>query len=121
FLIEYKALECTGEELPRTEDSVRRVLCPELDPNTPEPPRWAYIHKPIIVMVMGALMLGAGAVLILLHSSGVTDTPHATAPVCLSIGMMFVVVGLVWIPILKDKQRRMGLGARSTSRSLSSV
>uniref|UniRef100_A0A8C7F5T5 Phosphoinositide-interacting protein n=1 Tax=Oncorhynchus kisutch TaxID=8019 RepID=A0A8C7F5T5_ONCKI len=98
----------SSEEL--TESSVlgRRVPCPELDPNTPEPPRWAYIHKPIIIMVMGALMLGAGVVLILLHSSGVTDTPHATAPVCLSIGMMFVVVGLVWIPILKDKQRRMG-------------
>ncbi|KAJ7984732.1 hypothetical protein DPEC_G00357810 [Dallia pectoralis] len=110
----------TSVEPPGSEDSVRRVLWSEPDLNTAEPPRWAYFHKPIIVMVMGALMLGTGAVLFLLHSSGVMDAPHSTAPVCLSVGMMFIVVGLVWIPILKDKQRRMGLGARNSIQSLSS-
>ncbi|KAM6951131.1 ribosomal L1 domain-containing protein 1 [Aplochiton taeniatus] len=92
------------ERLPESEDSVRRILCPNAGP--PEPSRWNYFHKPIIVMVLGALMAAVGAVLFLLHSSGVTEAPHATAPACLSIGLMFVVVGLVWIPILKENLRR---------------
>ena len=73
-------------------------------------------------MVMGGLMSGVGAVLFLLHYLGVTETPHATAPACLSIGLMFVVVGLVWVPILKEKLRRTGLGGcRAREGSNSSV
>lgn len=88
------------------EHSTRGTLCP-----SPEPPRWTYFHKPIIAIVMGGLMSGVGVVLFLLHSLGVTETAHATTPACLSIGLMFVVVGLVWVPILKEKLRRTGLGA----------
>uniref|UniRef100_A0A8D3A5S9 Phosphoinositide-interacting protein n=1 Tax=Scophthalmus maximus TaxID=52904 RepID=A0A8D3A5S9_SCOMX len=69
-------------------------------------PGWAYLHKPIIVMVMGSLMCAAGGVLFLLQSSGVTEAYRSVASACGSIGLMFVVMGLVWIPILKEKRRR---------------
>ncbi|XP_072313026.1 phosphoinositide-interacting protein-like [Eucyclogobius newberryi] len=59
----------------------------------------AYLHKPVIAMVMGSLMSAAGVLLLLLHTSQVGSA-------CLSIGLMFVMVGLVWIPVLKEKHRR---------------
>lgn len=97
-----------GTSLP--EDSARQTLCPDPHPGAPEPPRWSYFHKPIIAMVMGALMSAVGAVLLLLQSSGATKVSHSVTSACLSIGLMFVVVGLVWIPILKEKLRRKRLG-----------
>ncbi|CAJ1080603.1 Transmembrane protein 238 [Xyrichtys novacula] len=67
---------------------------------------WAYLHKPIIVMVMGSIMCATGGLLFLLQSSGATEAPRSVASACLSIGLLFVVMGLVWIPVLKEKQRR---------------
>ncbi|KAG7506743.1 hypothetical protein JOB18_014537 [Solea senegalensis] len=69
-------------------------------------PGWAYLHKPIIVIVMGSLMSAAGGLLVVLRSWGLTDASNSVASACLSIGLMFVVMGLVWIPVLKEKQRR---------------
>lgn len=86
------------------DDSGSRSLCP--DPGAAAAPGWAHLHKPIIVMVMGSLMCAAGGLLFLLQSLGVIEASHSVASACLSIGLMFVVMGLVWIPILKEKQRR---------------
>uniref|UniRef100_A0A3Q1JDV4 Phosphoinositide interacting regulator of transient receptor potential channels n=1 Tax=Anabas testudineus TaxID=64144 RepID=A0A3Q1JDV4_ANATE len=83
-----------------------QTLCPDPRSDTADAPGWAYLHKPIIVIVMGSLMSAAGGLLFLLHSSGVTEASHSVASACLSIGLMFVVMGLVWIPVLKEKQRR---------------
>uniref|UniRef100_A0A3B4EZ48 Phosphoinositide interacting regulator of transient receptor potential channels n=1 Tax=Pundamilia nyererei TaxID=303518 RepID=A0A3B4EZ48_9CICH len=69
-------------------------------------PGRAYLHKPIIVIVMGSLMSVAGAVLLLLQYSGVTEASRSVASACLSLGLMFVAMGLVWVPILKEKERR---------------
>lgn len=69
-------------------------------------PSWAFLHKAIITIIMGSLMFAAGGLLLLLHSSGGNDPSRSVASACLSIGLMFVVVGLVWIPILKEKHRR---------------
>ena len=71
-----------------------------------EPSGWAYFHKPIIAMVMGALMSAAGAVLLLLRASGVSKAPRAVVPACLSAGPAFVVLGLVWVPVLRQKLKR---------------
>lgn len=71
-----------------------------------ESPGRAYLHKPIIVIVMGSLMSVAGTVLLLLQYSGVTGASHSVASACLSLGLMFVAMGLVWVPILKEKERR---------------
>lgn len=57
-------------------------------------------------MVMGSLMSAAGGLIFLLQSLGVTEASSSVASACLSIGLMFVVMGVVWIPILKEKQRR---------------
>lgn len=82
------------------------------EPSHPDPhagaavtPVWVYLNKPITVMVMGSLMSAAGGLLFLLQSLGVTEASRSVASACLSIGLMFVVMGLVWIPILKEKQR----------------
>lgn len=96
-------MEVTGET-PFAEDS--RSLRPGTRSGSAGAPGWAYLHKPIIVMVMGSLMCAAGGVLFLLQSSGVTEAYRSVASACGSIGLMFVVMGLVWIPILKEKRRR---------------
>ncbi|XP_024140132.1 phosphoinositide-interacting protein [Oryzias melastigma] len=77
-------------------------LCP--DPPSAGDPRWAYLRKPITAVVMGSLMGAAGALLLLLHSS--EDAPRSVGSACLSVGLMFVAVGLVWIPVLREKRRR---------------
>ncbi|XP_017166168.1 phosphoinositide-interacting protein-like [Poecilia reticulata] len=69
-------------------------------------PAWAFLHKPIISMVMGSLMSAAGALLLLLRSAGVSGASRSVASACLSVGLTFVAVGLVWIPVLKEKRRR---------------
>ncbi|XP_015232547.1 PREDICTED: phosphoinositide-interacting protein-like [Cyprinodon variegatus] len=81
-------------------------LCSDQDTENVASPGWAFLHKAIIAMVMGSLMSAVGAILFLLHSAGVTDVSCSVASACLSIGLVFVVMGLVWIPILKEKQRR---------------
>ncbi|XP_035853627.1 phosphoinositide-interacting protein-like [Sander lucioperca] len=85
------------------DDTGSQSLCPGPDTG---PAGWAHLHKPIIVMVMGSLMSAAGGLLFLLQSLGVTEACHSVASACLSVGLMFVVMGLVWIPVLKEKQRR---------------
>ncbi|XP_035987931.1 phosphoinositide-interacting protein-like [Fundulus heteroclitus] len=73
-------------------------------------PGWAFLHKPIITLVMGSLMSAAGVLLFWLRRAGVTDVSCSAASACLSTGLMFVAVGLVWIPVLKEKRRRQRLG-----------
>lgn len=88
------------------DDSGSQSLCPDPHAGAAVAPGWAHLHKPIIVMVMGSLMCAAGGLLFLLQSLGVIESSSSVASACLSIGLMFVVMGLVWIPILKEKQRR---------------
>lgn len=88
------------------DDSGSQSLCPDPHTGPSVAQGWAYLHKPIIVMVMGSLMSAVGLILLLLQSLGVTEASHSVASACLSIGLMFVVTGLVWIPVLKEKQRR---------------
>lgn len=88
------------------DDSGSRSLCPDPLQGAAVAPGWAYLHKPIIVLVMGSLMCAAGGLLFLFQSLGEKEASRSVASACLSIGLMFVVVGLVWIPILKEKQRR---------------
>lgn len=80
-----------------------------------DPPVWTYYHKPIIMMVLGGLVLSIGVVLYLLGMYEVTSVPHAMGPGCLSFGFMFIVVALVWLPLIKDKVRRKGLKLRHRS------
>lgn len=93
-----------NEETPFSNHSGSQSLFP--DSASDWSPAWSYLHKAIIVIVMGSLMSAAGGLLFLLRSSGQTEASHSMASACLSIGLIFVVLGLVWIPVLKEKQRR---------------
>lgn len=88
------------------DDSGSQSLWPDPHSGAAEGPGWVHLHKPIIVIVMGFLTSAAGGLLFLLQSSGVTEASRSMASACLSTGLMFVVMGLVWIPVLKEKQRR---------------
>ncbi|XP_063077355.1 phosphoinositide-interacting protein-like [Engraulis encrasicolus] len=91
------------------EKSGRCALCAETDGGALQEPRlWTYYHKPIIVIIIGGLMLGAGAIISLLDSFAVIELPPAIGATCFSIGLIFVVLGMVWVPIIKDKLRRKG-------------
>lgn len=76
------------------------------EPVPAEPPLWTYYNKPIILAVVGGLALSTGIVLYLLTEFGVADMPHSVGPVCLSVGVMFLIVALVMFPVIKDKLRR---------------
>lgn len=98
-------MEAIGETSP-ADDCGSQSLYPDPRPTAAVTPGCSYLHKPIIVMVMGSLMSAVGALLFLLQSLEVAEASRSVASACLSIGLMFVVVGLVWIPVLKEKQRR---------------
>lgn len=103
-----------------TVDGETSVLHPEPDSRAAGTPGCAFLHKSIIVMVMGSLMSAVGGLLFLLRSLEAADVSRSVASACVSIGLMFVVLGLVWIPILKEKRRRMHF-SRSTWRTGSLV
>lgn len=84
------------------------------EPVAAEPTLWTYYNKPIILAVFGGLVLCTGIVLYLLGEFGVTDLPQGVGPVCLSVGIIFLVVALVLLPIIKDKVRRQGPKTRRT-------
>lgn len=69
-------------------------------------PGWAYLHKAITAMVIGCLASAAGGLLFLLRWVGVMEASASLASSCISMGLMLVVMGLVWIPVLKEKHRR---------------
>lgn len=70
------------------------------------PPGWAYLHKAITAMVVGCLASASGGLLFLLRWVGVMEASSSVASACVSMGLMLVLVGLVWIPVLREKQRR---------------
>lgn len=70
------------------------------------PPGWAYLHKPLTVVAIGCLASAAGGLLVLLRWAGVMEASASVASSCVSAGLMLVVTGLVWIPVLKEKRRR---------------
>ncbi|XP_067860404.1 phosphoinositide-interacting protein-like [Heptranchias perlo] len=68
---------------------------------------WETYHKPIIVMSVGGAFFLLGVILTGLYFAQITKkTCNVLGPAFLSIGMMFLVFGLVWLPILKEKQRQ---------------
>ncbi|KAJ8413622.1 hypothetical protein AAFF_G00081290 [Aldrovandia affinis] len=100
-----------------TEDTARRALYPEGDSDAADRHPWIQFHKPIIVMVIGGLLLGAGSLLALLHYTQVVNVSYTVGTVCLSIGLMFLVTGLVWLPVIQQKLQRKGLAHREHTRS----
>lgn len=78
---------------------------PFLDPQQ-RPPGWAYLHKAITAMAIGCLTSATGGLLYLLRWVGVMEASTSVASACVSMGLVLVLTGLLWIPVLREKQRR---------------
>ncbi|KYO45026.1 phosphoinositide-interacting protein [Alligator mississippiensis] len=80
--------------------------------------KWDVYHKPIIVMSVGAAIFLFGMVITSLSCIGNENQSiyKMCGPAFLSLGLMLLVCGLVWIPIIRKKQRQ-----RQKSRFLQSL
>ncbi|XP_029294010.1 phosphoinositide-interacting protein-like [Cottoperca gobio] len=58
--------------------------------------------KPIMAISVGTLLFGSGTALSLLYFTQMGNVPYLLGPLFLSVGLMFLVTGLVWIPVLKQ-------------------
>ncbi|CAO2643618.1 phosphoinositide-interacting protein [Chionomys nivalis] len=72
---------------------------------------WEIYHKPIIIMSVGAAILLFGVAItcvayILEEKHTVVPVLKMIGPAFLSLGLMMLVCGLVWVPIIKKKQKQ---------------
>ncbi|KAG9468617.1 hypothetical protein GDO78_022309 [Eleutherodactylus coqui] len=78
---------------------------------------WDTYQKPIIIMSIGGSVFLLGIILTTMYfvcqaSSGCfAPVSKNMGPVAFSIGLMVLIVGLVWVPIIRKKRKQ-----RSTSR-----
>ncbi|NXO80922.1 PIRT protein, partial [Sitta europaea] len=70
--------------------------------------KWDIYHKPLIVVSVGAAVLLFGTVITSLSWVLTTNKNvyKMTGPAFLSLGLMLLVCGLVWIPIIRKKQKQ---------------
>ncbi|XP_005055922.1 PREDICTED: phosphoinositide-interacting protein [Ficedula albicollis] len=70
--------------------------------------KWDLYRKPIIVVSVGAATFLLGTVITSLSCflSGNTNAYKMSGPAFLSLGLMLLVCGLVWIPIIRKKQKQ---------------
>ncbi|KAL7378400.1 hypothetical protein ABVT39_012966 [Epinephelus coioides] len=66
------------------------------------PSSWLLYFKPIMAIGVGTLLFGSGTALSLLYFTHMGNFPYLLGPLFLSVGLMFLVTGLVWIPVLKQ-------------------
>ncbi|XP_034394910.1 phosphoinositide-interacting protein-like [Cyclopterus lumpus] len=66
------------------------------------PSCWLLYFKPIVAISVGTLLFVSGTALSLLSFTQVGNVPYLLGPLFLSVGLMFLVTGLVWIPVLKQ-------------------
>lgn len=74
---------------------------------------WEIYHKPIIIMSVGAAILLFGVAITCVayildesQSQKVVQVLRMIGPAFLSLGLMMLVCGLVWVPIIKKKQKQ---------------
>ncbi|KFU85623.1 Phosphoinositide-interacting protein [Chaetura pelagica] len=74
------------------------------------PPRskWEIYHKPIVVMAVGGATFLLGIVITSLPCflNSNKDVYKMCGPAFLSLGLMLLVCGLVWVPIIRKKQKQ---------------
>uniref|UniRef100_A0A671UX55 Uncharacterized protein n=1 Tax=Sparus aurata TaxID=8175 RepID=A0A671UX55_SPAAU len=66
------------------------------------PSGWLPFFKPILAVSFGTLLFVLGTTLSLLYFTQVGNIPYLLGPLFLAAGLMFLVTGLVWIPVLKE-------------------
>ncbi|XP_003791301.1 phosphoinositide-interacting protein [Otolemur garnettii] len=72
---------------------------------------WEIYRKPIVIMSVGGAILLFGVVITCLAYTLALGTKSLVAlkmigPAFLSLGLMMLVCGLVWVPIIKKKQKQ---------------
>lgn len=72
---------------------------------------WEIYRKPIVIMsVGGAILLFGVAITCLAYTLNLGETSFKVlkmiGPAFLSLGLMMLVCGLVWVPIIKKKQKQ---------------
>lgn len=72
---------------------------------------WEIYRKPIVIMSVGGTILLFGVVITCLaYKLKLDDTTYKVlkmiGPAFLSLGLMMLVCGLVWVPIIKKKQKQ---------------
>lgn len=72
----------------------------------PAPSCWLLYSKPMVAISVGTLLFGSGTALSLLYFTQMANVPYLLGPLFLSVGLMFLVTGLVWIPVLKESQEQ---------------
>ncbi|NWW62282.1 PIRT protein, partial [Ifrita kowaldi] len=70
--------------------------------------KWDIYHKPVIVVSVGAAVFLFGVVITSLSCfvPKNKDVYKMCGPAFLSLGLMLLVCGLVWIPIIRKKQKQ---------------
>ncbi|XP_040291811.1 phosphoinositide-interacting protein [Bufo bufo] len=81
--------------------------------NTAQRSAWDTYQKPIIIMSIGGSVFLLGIILTTMYFLCTSSAPISKnmGPVALSIGLMVLIIGLVWVPIIKKKRKQ-----RSASR-----
>lgn len=83
--------------------------------NTAQRSAWDTYQKPIIIMSIGGSVFLLGIILTTMYFVYTTaPVSKNMGPVALSIGLMVLIVGLVWVPIIRKKRKQ-----RSASRLFS--
>ncbi|KAM4032992.1 phosphoinositide-interacting protein [Anomaloglossus baeobatrachus] len=74
---------------------------------------WDTYQKPIIIMSIGGSIFLLGVIMTTLYAVYTDRAPISKnmGPVPLSIGLMILIIGLVWVPIIRKKRKQ-----RSVSR-----
>ncbi|NXU15407.1 PIRT protein, partial [Pardalotus punctatus] len=70
--------------------------------------KWDIYRKPVIVMSVGAVVFVIGMVITSLSYflTENKDVYKMCGPAFLSLGLMLLVCGLVWVPIIRKKQKQ---------------
>ncbi|MEE6497573.1 hypothetical protein FKM82_002773 [Ascaphus truei] len=74
-----------------------------------EKSKWSYYHKPITLIIFGGIVFLTGILYTIFYFTKYVEVPYALGPVFLSIGLMFLVTGLVWVPIVTEAVRHKGI------------
>uniref|UniRef100_A0A667Y2E6 Phosphoinositide interacting regulator of transient receptor potential channels n=1 Tax=Myripristis murdjan TaxID=586833 RepID=A0A667Y2E6_9TELE len=84
-------------------------------PRRESPSCCLFYYKPVLAIGIGALLFGSGTAVSLLYFTQVGHIPYLLGPLFLSVGLMFLVTGLVWIPIIKQSLEHKALSKEHTS------